>query len=60
MPNAEFEPIASAVLSHGESAISVLVELITDAVRASQDDHVTVLDRVLQDVERMTDTVRRA
>jgi hypothetical protein len=59
MSSLDRERIANSVLAHGESAISILVELITIAVRASQDEHVAVLDRVLQDVERMTDTIRQ-
>jgi len=59
MADLHLEPIASTIMAHGDSAISALVDLITDAVRASRDDHVTVLDRILQDIERMTDAVRR-
>lgn len=59
MRNTDLEPIAATLLSHGESAIAALVELIRTAVHASQDDHVTSLDRILRDVERITDSIRR-
>ena len=52
-------PSAAEVLSHGEAAITGLVELITMAVRSSEDDQVARLDRILRDVERMTASARR-
>jgi len=37
----------------GEAAINGLTMLIIDAVRESDDDRVTDLDRILQDIEMM-------
>jgi hypothetical protein len=51
-PEAMIERVNELIAEHGEAAIGVIAQAITEAVRAGDDAHVAQLDRVLQEIER--------